>query len=170
MTKIEKPDYLSLITKRVSANARPTFTVRVCLVPELESELRELRALPANTPEQRAKYSTPPPNAGADRIVELEAAIDEATLVVTLQALSVADIAVSYADRDPNRPAGEQWIADLTQAFVAAHNADGALVSDVGRDEWGQLLAVLPAAQLQRWHGKLAAVGMGADYPTSAKL
>lgn len=168
--KIVKPNYLDLITKRVAADSRPTFKVRTCLVPELESELAELRALPANRPERRSIADAAPPNPSADRIVELELAIDEATLVITLQALSVGDLLASNAGEAKDRPAGEQWKSDLAQAFVVAHNADGALVEDVGRDEWRALLAVLPAAQVQRWHAKLSAVGMGVDFPTSAKL
>lgn len=159
-----KPNYQELLRRRVEADARPTFTVRVCLVPSLESELRELRAKPAG---RRSIAETD--DAHAAQLVDLETQISAATLVVTLKALSVADSVAARASNDGLVPNGVQWQADLKQAFVKAENADGALVEDVGRDEWAKLLTVMTATQLEMWHGQLGQAGAPIDFPTFAK-
>lgn len=154
---VNKPSYLELLNKRVAADARGTCEVRVCLRPELEDELRTLRERPG----RRNLADT----GQSERLAELEAEIRAATLVVTLRALSVGDLVTSQAKLSPTSPQGESIKAQLGVAMVAVHDADGNPVTDIGRDEWRRLLDVMPAQQLQVWHGQLAKAGQAVDFP-----
>ena len=131
--------------------------MRVCLVPELEDELRTLREHPA----RRTLADAGQP----ERLTDLEAEMRAATLVVTLRALSVADLVKSQAKIKPTSPQGESIKAQLGVAMIAAHDADGNPVSEVGPDEWRRLLEVMSATQLSAWHAQLAKAGQAVDFP-----
>ena len=168
-------DYLSLIRQRVEAQARPTVRVQVCLVPDLLTELADARkaaAVPARA-EAGRRIGDPPaePNPEARaRLANVEQQVLDATLVVVLQALTTADLAASRAGTDLNTTTqGEYWVRDLTQAFGWAEDGNGNRATDVGRTEWGAILSVTPAAEVQYWHAQLSKAGQAPDFPTSAK-
>lgn len=173
MPASEKPSYLDLLNKRVEGDLRQTVKVRVALDPDLLAELdeakeqlAELRRKHSQKPDQPAKLDGGPLGKAQDRVTELEARILDTTLVVTLRSLNSADFLASRAKVTDDTPVNQVIKSDLTVAFQRAEDGHGHPVEDIARDDWSRLLEVIPAGELQTWHGMLGKAGSAPNFPT----
>ena len=174
MTKTEKPDYLSLITKRTEADSRTRTKLYVSLDPTVASELDEARQmlgearLRAQDENTRVKMGDTAVTDLTARVASLEQAIRETTLVVIIQALSDTQEVEATAIKDEAN-AAPYLRRRLELAFVRAESVDGEPVPDVGVEHWSQILSATAPGELSFWSQKLNRAGQAFDFPMSAK-
>ena len=153
--------YRELVDKRVAADSRQTIRVQVCLDPDMLTELDEARTAATTStpaPARRTLGDTPPTidTAALERIAAAEQAVLDTTITVTLSTLSADDLLTAQADLPTDTPMAVMWQRHLTTAFRRAENGHGQMVDDIDRDVWAKLLDVIPAGELQTWHGQLS--------------
>ena len=174
MTKTEKPDYLSLITKRTEADSRTRTKLYVSLDPTVASELDEARQmlgearLRAQDENTRVKMGDTTVTDLTARVASLEQAIRETTLVVIIQALSDTQEVEATVIKDEAN-AAPYLRRRLELAFVRAESVDGEPVPDVGVEHWSQILSATAPGELSFWSQKLNRAGQAFDFPMSAK-
>ena len=174
MTKTEKPDYLSLITKRTEADSRTRTKLYVSLDPTVASELDEARQmlgearLRAQDENARVKMGDTTVTDLTARVASLEQAIRETTLVVIIQALSDTQEVEATVIKDEAN-AAPYLRRRLELAFVRAESVDGEPVPDVGVEHWSQILSATAPGELSFWSQKLNRAGQAFDFPMSAK-
>lgn len=171
----EKPSYLDLLNKRVSAGARRIVREKVSLDPELfeeyEAVKQELSAEIAATKrdDKPTKMNGGPLDALRARVDDLEQQIKDTTIVVTLKALNSEDLLQAQTTVTEDSPMVDVWRARLTVAFVEAKTVDREPIPEIDRAEWSRLLSITASGELQKWHNDLERAGGAPAFPTFAK-
>lgn len=171
-----KPTYLDLLNQRIeNEEVQSLIKVQVALKPILFDQLRVAQEAVAQERNRlrregaQVKMNDTTLEELTQVVEDLEQQIQDTTLVVTLHALTTDDLLKSHVGTDIKTPSGIIWKKDLTQAFVRAEDGNGNLVEDIHQEEWARLLEVIPAAEVQTWHGMLGQAGMAPNFPTFKK-
>ena len=161
--------YRDLLDRRVQADARQTIVVQVCLDPDLLVELDAARHGMVPAARRSIGDAGGVPEEATARLGAAEAAVRAATIHVTLSTLSADELLAAQADMGQDTPMATMWKRHLAAAFRAVRDGNGTPVDDIDRERWAVLLDVVPAGELQTWHGRLSKAGQAPDFPTSAR-
>lgn len=149
-----------LLRARVAADARPTVRLKIWLDPEAASKLAEAEAELENLRNAAIESGAAVKTGG--RIAELAQQVEryenellDAQAVLVLRALTSTQVAQAVAGLTEDDPVSLLWQRKLKAAFVRIETIDGQVVDDITAEDWGNLLEVMSAAEIQACHHKL---------------